>query len=83
MTDFRSAATDYLSTRRAMGYKLVNQAPILDQFVTYLESVEAEHLTINHALRWAKQPSNAAQVWWAARLGTAGRGLFISAAWAR
>lgn len=71
MTDFRSAATDYLSTRRAMGYKLTNQAPILDQFVTYLEGVGAEHLTISHALSWAKQPSAAAQVWWAARLGTA------------
>ena len=73
MTDFRSAATDYLSTRRAMGYKLANQAPILDQFVTYLEDVGAEHVTISHALTWAKQPTDAALVWWAARLGTARR----------
>jgi integrase len=80
MTDFRSTAADYLATRRAMGYKLAYQGQMLDQFIAYLERVDAEHLTIDHALSWAKQPPDAAPVWWAARLGTVrGFARFLSA----
>jgi len=69
MTAFGSAAADYLATRRAMGYKLAGQGQVLGQFIAYLDGVNAEHLTIAHALAWAKQPSGAAPVWWAFRLG--------------
>lgn len=68
MTDFSSAASDYLATRRALGYKLHEQGRMLAQFVAYLEAVGAEHLTLSHALDWAKQPADAAPVWWAAKL---------------
>lgn len=64
MTDYRPAVADYLSIRRAMGYKLAHQARMLEQFVAYLDTASAEHLTIRHALEWAKQPSNGARVWW-------------------
>ncbi len=67
MTDFRSPAADYLATRRAMGYKLSYQGQMLGQFVDYLEGAGAEHLTITRALAWAKQPPDAAPVWWAPR----------------
>ncbi len=70
MNDFSSAAADYLATRRAMGYKLAYQGHMVGQFAAYLEGVAAEHLTIAHALAWAKQPADAAPVWWAVRLGT-------------
>jgi integrase/recombinase XerD len=70
MTDFRPAVADYLSIRRVMGYKLAHQARMLEQFVAYLDTASAEHLTIRHALDWAKQPSNGAPVWWAVRLST-------------
>jgi integrase len=43
---------------------------MLEQFVAYLDTASAEHLTIRHALDWAKQPSNGAPVWWAVRLST-------------
>lgn len=69
MTAFRSAVADYLATRRAMGYKLARHGQILGQFVAYLEAVHAEHLTITHALYWAKQPPDTAPVCWALRLG--------------
>jgi integrase len=69
MTAFRSAAADYLATRRAMGYKLAWQGRLLGQFVGYLEADHVEHLTITHALSWAKQPPDAAPMWWALRLG--------------
>ena len=68
MTALRPALDDYLATRRAMGYKLVVEGRILGQFVTHLEAVGAGHLTVADALVWAKQPAEAKQVWWAARL---------------
>ena len=69
MTDFSPAVVDYLTTRRAMGYKLAYQGQMLGQFAAYLDGVGAERLTITHALSWAKQPADAAPVWWAAKLG--------------
>jgi integrase/recombinase XerD len=70
MTDYRAAATDYLTTRRAMGYKLAYQGQMLAQFVDFLDAVGAEHLKIEHAVRWAKQPSQAAPAWLQVRLST-------------
>lgn len=70
MTDYRAAAANYLTIRRAMGYKLFYQGQMLAQFAAYLDAVGAEHLTIDHALCWAKQPAQASSVWWAVRLST-------------
>ncbi len=69
MTDFSTYATNYLATRRAMGYKLAYHGQMLGQFVAYLDAAGAEHLTITDALTWAKQPSDASPVWWAVRVG--------------
>jgi integrase/recombinase XerD len=69
MTDFSRAAADYLVTRRAMGYKLVEQGRLLRQFVAYLEDRGAEHLTIADAVCWARKPPDGAMTWWAFRLG--------------
>lgn len=80
MTGFRSAVADYLTTRRAMGYKLAYQGQMLEQFAAYLDAVGAEHLTTTHALCWARQPKDAAPVWWAVRLSTVrGFARFLSA----
>jgi len=70
MIDYRAAAEDYLITRRAMGYKLAYQGRMLEQFVAYLDATGAEHLSIGHALAWAKQPPGAARAWCAVRLST-------------
>jgi integrase len=70
MTDFSSAVTDYLQTRRAMGYKLAEDGRLLYQFAAYLDSVHAEHLNLLHALSWATRPQDAAPAWHAVRLGT-------------
>lgn len=69
MTDFSSAVTDYLQTRRAMGYKLAADGRLLHQFAAYLDRVGAEHLTVASALSWATQPDTAAAAWRAGRLG--------------
>lgn len=70
MIDYRAVVTDYLAIRRAMGYKLFYQGQMLAQFAAYLDAVGAEHLTIEHAVRWAKQPPDGARSWWAVRLST-------------
>lgn len=70
MTDFPSAVTDYLITRRAMGYKLAEDGRLLRQLAAYLEAVHAEHLSVHHALSWATQPGDAAPAWHALRLTT-------------
>ena len=69
MTD-SSVAIDYLTTRRAMGYKFAYQGQMVGQFAAHLDGIGAEHLTIDHALAWATLPAGAAPVWWAVRLGT-------------
>jgi hypothetical protein len=80
MTDFSSAASDYVATRRAMGYKFAYQGQMVGQFAAYLDGIGAEHLTIEHALAWATLPAGAAPVWWAVRLGTVrGFARFLSA----
>jgi len=70
MTDYGAAAADYLTTRRAMGYKLFYQGQMLTQFTAYLDAAGAEHLTTEHAVAWAKQPAQGAAAWWAVRLST-------------
>lgn len=80
MTDFSALAADYLTTRRAMGYKLAYQGQMVEQLAAYLDGVGAEHLTITAAVSWARQPVGAKPVWWAVRLSTArGFARFLSA----
>jgi integrase/recombinase XerD len=68
MMDFCEAASDYLATRRAMGYKLVSDSRLVKQFASHLDARGATHLTIAEATAWAKQPQEVASVWWTARL---------------
>lgn len=66
--DLSRVAADYLRTRRSLGYKLAQQGQLLTDFVAYLRAADADHLTIEHALAWAKRPRDADPVWWSARL---------------
>lgn len=68
MIGFSSAVSDYLRTRRAMGYKLAQDGRLLDQFANHLHTVGAEHLTITDAVSWATEHSDAAPAWRAGRL---------------
>lgn len=68
MTDFSFAVSDYLRTRRAMGYKLAQDGRLLHQFAAYLDSIGAEHLTITDALSWVSEGCDAAAAWRAGRL---------------
>jgi integrase/recombinase XerD len=68
MSQLRAALADYLSVRRAMGYKLTRSGGLLAQFVAYLEDVDAETITIDHALAWATLPAETSLDWQAQRL---------------
>lgn len=67
-TDFATMADDYLRTRRALGYKLVERGRLLGQFVDFLHAQAAERVTIDLAVAWARQPKDADPVWWNERL---------------
>lgn len=73
MSDLHQTVEDYLQIRRSLGFKLESAGRLIPQFIDYLESVGADTITIEHALRWATLPRDANPVWWGVRL-TAVRG---------
>jgi hypothetical protein len=46
MTPLRLALGDYLSVRRALGYKLDREGKVLDRFLAYLEERGAQTITV-------------------------------------
>jgi integrase len=68
MNPLRQTLTDYLTIRRALGYKLVRAGKLLAQFVTYLEGIGAKTVTTEGALDWAMLPTGGDVNWWAHRL---------------
>jgi integrase/recombinase XerD len=67
MSELKKAVKDYLSMRRALGYKLKDVAGSLSDFVAFYEEQDAEHITIPLALQWAQsKPARPAE--WARRL---------------
>ncbi|MGP3921521.1 tyrosine-type recombinase/integrase, partial [Nonomuraea sp. 10N515B] len=68
MSALRRRAEEYLQMRRALGYKLLRQGPMLMDFIGYLERVSAGTVTIEAAVAWATQPVGAAPIWWKRRL---------------
>ena len=68
MSPLRQALADYLSIRRALGYKLERAGKLLPQFIDYLEQIGAEAVTSEQALAWATLPAGGSGRWWAFRL---------------
>jgi integrase len=68
MTDLHAAATRYLATRRAVGFKLTHVEPLLFDFVRFARSQHATRVTCELALRWATLPDGATPAWWKSRL---------------
>jgi len=59
MTGLRQAAADYLTLRRALGYKLRDYPWLLSGLVSYLEDAGAATVTAELATAWALQPAGA------------------------
>ena len=68
MSVLRRAVSDYLSLRRALGFKLVATGQLLEQFVAYAESVGADTITTQLAVDWATLPAGGSATWHAQRL---------------
>jgi integrase len=68
MTNLRAAATEYLTIRRAVGFKLKRTEHLLFSFVGFLEAEGATRVTSELALGWATLPSEATPGWWSSRL---------------
>lgn len=79
MSRLREQVSDYLRVRRSLGYKLVEHERFLNQFLDYLEQIQAATITAENAVAWAKLPAGANPRWHATRL-SAVRGF---AAWAQ
>ncbi len=59
MTGLRQAAADYLTVRRALGYKLRDYPWLLSGLVSYLGDAGAAPVTAELATAWALQPAGA------------------------
>ena len=64
MSALRQAVADYLTIRRALGYKLERHGRLLSQFVDYLDDVAAATVTVEHAMAWATLPTGSTARWW-------------------
>lgn len=69
MKSLRQALEEYLATRRALGFKLRLAGAALHQFVSFAEQEDADFITVELAVRWARQPAQAQPAQWANRLG--------------
>ena len=68
MIPLRPALKDYLTMRRALGYKLHRTEKLLGDFIGYVEAVAADRITIDLAIAWATLPTNADSNWRSGRL---------------
>lgn len=64
----RRALTDYLRTRRALGFKLKADGEQLPSFVAFLDERGESHVTAAAATAWAALPRDARPTWWTKRL---------------
>jgi integrase/recombinase XerD len=55
MTVLRDAVADYLTIRRALGFKLVEHERLLGDFAGFLEQAGAATITTELALTWASR----------------------------
>jgi len=68
MSELRSAIEQYLTVRRALGYKLVLAERLLGLFCAHCETIGATRITTELALGWATLPAAASPEWQAQRL---------------
>jgi integrase len=68
MNNLQRSLRDYVSLRRSLGFKLVEQERCLKQFVLFMNIRDARCITTSLALEWATQPKEAKPGHWARRL---------------
>jgi len=73
MSKLKTALEEYLTMRRAAGFKLETQGSLLQRFVEFAEKKRASRITRDLALRWATQPKGCDPAQWAKRLAVVQR----------
>lgn len=68
MSPLHEVLADYLSVRRAMGYRLERAGKLLAQFVDHLDDAGVVTVTVEHAVAWATLPTDGSINWHAHRL---------------
>lgn len=68
MSHLRHALADYLTMRRALGYKMDKAERLLGQFTAFAEERGETHVRTETALAWATLPAGAAAIWISRRL---------------
>ena len=68
MSHLRNALADYLTLRRALGYKMDKAERLLGQFTAFAEERGETHIRTETALAWATKPAGAAAIWTSRRL---------------
>ena len=58
MTTLAEHAKNYLTVRRALGFKLVGEGELLAEFVACAEAAGQRTITTEFALQWARRPAN-------------------------
>ena len=80
MSALQVALDEYLSVRRALGYKLRLSGRLLQRFVDFADRQGATYITSELAAAWATLPGSAQPAQWANRLGMVRRfALYCSA----
>ena len=69
MSSLRQALEEYLTVRRALGFKMQDAGIALRRFVEFAEEKGASFITTDLALSWAQQPTEADPAYWTSRLG--------------
>jgi integrase len=64
----RAGLANYLTLRRALGYRLARPEKLLGQFLDHLEQAGESRITVAAALDWARLPADGSSNWWAYRL---------------
>lgn len=70
MSGLRDQLRDYLSLRRALGFRLKEAELFLKSFCTFMERRDESIVTAQLALQWAMAPANIRPTSWANRLTT-------------
>lgn len=68
MITLEQVLDDYLRLRRGLGYELERDEPELVRFVEFLQRADAQRVTTELALRWARMPTNQHPIIWRRRL---------------
>ena len=73
MSELQEAVEKYIALRRSLGFELREPARLLRSFIAFMDGEGASHISVELAVRWARQPASAQPATWARRLSTVRR----------